>query len=101
MVLPTGLYTNSALCSEAGTIPWITVILCEAVPWLDFGAVEPPLTYPVQVGANYAALANDGALVVQFPAGRSALDFNLLGDIQQTYGSFVPRHVWESSISIQ
>ncbi|POR38964.1 Uncharacterized protein TPAR_00836 [Tolypocladium paradoxum] len=50
------------------------------------GAIHPA---PVQGGASYT---NDGALVVQFRAGRSALDLDLLGYIQQTYGGFVPRH---------
>jgi hypothetical protein len=53
------------------------------------GSIQPA---PVQGGASYTVLANDGALVVQFRAGRSALDLDLLGHVQRTYGSFVPRH---------
>lgn len=52
------------------------------------GSIQPA---PVQGGASYTVLANDGALVVQFRAGRSALDLDLLGYIKRTYGSFVPR----------
>ncbi|KAF5017336.1 hypothetical protein F66182_10745 [Fusarium sp. NRRL 66182] len=53
------------------------------------GSVQPA---PVQGGASYTVLADDGTLVVQFRAGRSALDLDLVGYIKQTYGSFVPRH---------
>jgi hypothetical protein len=53
------------------------------------GSIQPA---PVQGGASYTVLANDGVLVVQFRTGRSALDLDLFGYIKRTYGSFVPRH---------
>ena len=52
------------------------------------GAVCPT---PVQGGASYTVLANDGVVVVQFRLGRSPLDLDLLGHIKKTYGNFVPR----------
>lgn len=52
------------------------------------GSIQPT---PVQGGGSYTVLADDGTLVVQFRAGRSPLDLDLLGYVKETYGGFVPR----------
>lgn len=53
---------------------------------------QPCHPVPVLGGESYTVLTDDDTLVVQFRAADAALDLERIKCVENTYGSFVPRH---------